>query len=653
MTLLRRFLLIGAGAALLMVAFYFVAGRSMVLRHISRATGRVETEVTACWNCHNFSDALPYRRGLPHPDPWALAVSPDRRQLYVACGPTTSLAVIDLQSRTSTAMALGGEPRGLALSPDGSTLCISLGDQNQVAVYDLPELHLRNTIPVGQEPVGLAFEPGGERLFVANSASHDVSVLELATGAEVRRVSAGREPFSVAASPDGRSVAVVARMANVAAPTTAPAAELTLLDAVHGDVIARLPLPSCHLSEGAAFTPDGRHLLIPAVRVRNLLPIVQVARGWVMSGVLAVVDLPSLDLALLPLSDVSTPFADPSGIALSKDGRRGFVVAGGTDEVGVLDIAALLERRADAAPELPERPAISRHYLEGRFTVGANPRSVVVIGEGADALVAVSERLDDSVGLFDPRGRPVARIPVAEAVPEDAVRRGNRVFHDASYAFQGAFSCRSCHPGGHTDGLTYDFDIDGVGRNVLLNRSLRGVAMTAPFKWNGKNESLQRQCGPRFAMVLTRADPFPEDRLDDLVSYLESLPPPRPDRGAGSIAGRDSGAVERGRAIFHRTTRKDGTPIPPDGRCVTCHPPPLYTNRLKADIGTQGPRDDVAAFDVPHLSGIGSKAPYLHDGRATSLEEIWTRPGVLDQHGVMTDLKKAELNDLVEFLKSL
>jgi hypothetical protein len=317
--------------------------------------------------------------------------------------------------------------------------------------------------------------------------------------------------------------------------------------------------------------------------------------------------------------------------------------------VARLDLPELLAAAAEVTPEAPEDFSLTRRYLRDRFPVELNPRDVLAIG----GRVAVAERLSDSVSWYEPEGGLLARVPVGDPVPLDAPRLGDAVFHDAGYAFQGSFSCRSCHPDGHTDGLTYDFDIDGVGRNILLNRSLRGVAGTAPFKWVGLNPSLERQCGVRFAMVLTRADPFPEDQLEDLVAFLESLPPPRPDPKAGQVAELAAGARERGQRIFERQARKDGGEIPPDGRCSTCHSGPHYSNLLRSDVGTRSATDSTGEFDVPHLTGIASKAPYLHDGRARTLEEIWTLAGVGDQHGVVTDLNKAELNDLVEYLKGL
>jgi len=46
-------------------------------------------------------------------------------------------------------------------------------------------------------------------------------------------------------------------------------------------------------------------------------------------------------------------------------------------------------------------------------------------------------------------------------------------------------------------------------------------------------------------------------------------------------------------------------------------------------------------------------APYLHDGRARTLEEIWTVYQTDNLHGVSSYWTKQQLNDLVEYLKTI
>jgi cytochrome c peroxidase len=79
----------------------------------------------------------------------------------------------------------------------------------------------------------------------------------------------------------------------------------------------------------------------------------------------------------------------------------------------------------------------------------------------------------------------------------------------------------------------------------------------------------------------------------------------------------------------------------------------LYTNRQFSDVSTLADTDDPMMFDTPHLTNLFTSAPYLHDGRAKTLEEIWTVYGGDDQHGRVNDLTKPELNDLINYLKSL
>jgi len=150
--------------------------------------------------------------------------------------------------------------------------------------------------------------------------------------------------------------------------------------------------------------------------------------------------------------------------------------------------------------------------------------------------------------------------------------------------------------------------------------------------------------------VLMRTEPFPPGQLQDLTTFIKSLPPQRSPRSAD---GKLTPSQERGKAIFFATMTPAGKEIPHGRRCSTCHRPPLYTIRLPFNVGTQGPNDTTEAFDTPHLLGIAHTAPYLHDGRAQTLEELWTVYNTNDVHGVSSYMNKIQLNDLVEFLKTL
>jgi hypothetical protein len=109
----------------------------------------------------------------------------------------------------------------------------------------------------------------------------------------------------------------------------------------------------------------------------------------------------------------------------------------------------------------------------------------------------------------------------------------------------------------------------------------------------------------------------------------------------------------RGKVIFERTKDNYGKEIPVINRCITCHPAPFYTNKQHFDVSTLAATDDSILFDTPHLNNIFASPPYLHDGRAKTLEEIWTLYGKDDKHGLTSDMTKIDLNDLVEYLKSL
>ena len=133
--------------------------------------------------------------------------------------------------------------------------------------------------------------------------------------------------------------------------------------------------------------------------------------------------------------------------------------------------------------------------------------------------------------------------------------------------------------------------------------------------------------------------------------YTVTIPrPPNRHRPLGAPL---TDAQRRGKVLFERTRTNDGREIPPEGQCLFCHFPPYFTDRQQRDVGTKQALDRQGKFDVPHLNNIYDSAPYLHNGMANTLEEIWTVHNPYDTHGYTNDMTKDQLNDLIEYLKTL
>jgi YVTN family beta-propeller protein len=646
--------LVLAGAGSAVVGGYFLARA-----HHRRMSGRPDIGFVSCTHCHQASlNRLPWAKPRPHHDaPGGIVVSPDGKRLFIAMDDVDEVAEADLASLTVTRRAkVAGGPFGLALDATGKRLFVACPHQDRVAVLDTNDLKEKASIEVGIRPTDVVYcqTQDGERLVVPNSGSDDISVLSVSPLRELVRPAAGREPYAAAVSGDGRRVYVANRMAVHDQLLSPPASEVTVLDPANGHVLDREALHSAHLAEGITPVPARGWMLNSLVKVHNLVPITQVKDGWVMSTGLAISEEDG-EVTQIPLDEANAYFPDPSGVVASPDGKRAYVASGGADVVTVLDLdwlgAWLAQADAAARSDAIGNMALSCRFVVARIPTGCNPRHLALSPDGRRLFVA--ERLDDRVLVVDTNSlKPIGRIVLGDGGRNDPIRQGERVFTRGKYTFQGQFSCRSCHPDGHVDGLSYDFDGSGIGDNLLDNRSLCGVAGTEPFKWNGKNPTLQFQDGPRFARVLMRTDPIPSPQLDELATFLEHLPPTRtiPWSRVGQPL---TPAEERGRKLFFATQRTDGTPIPRALQCETCHRPPLFTDRLLRSVGTQEARDPKGMFDTPHLIGIGASAPYLHDGRAKTLEELWTTYQVNDLHGVSSYWSKEQLNDLVEYLKTL
>ena len=583
--------------------------------------------------------------------PVELALSPDGLKLYAVCEDDDSLLSVDLRTQQVLAkVQVGHRPQGVAVSPDGNTIYVSNKWSDTVSEIDAATFKVRRTLGTGWGPVGLTTDESGKVLYVANSIGNDVSLLDLRTGKEIKRLDAWRSPHQVALSRDGRFVYVSNLLPHLTPYDAPPVSELTVIDAAKQAVAERVLLPGAielqHIAESPWRNDD--FLIVPLLRPKNLGPLIQVDQGWIVTHGLAVIRRPNgsvlegahSQVREVLLDDLDHYYAGADGAAFTPQGRYALVTSSEANVVSVIDTAKL-ERRLRQVPasQLPDRLDSARTFVLRRLPTGHDPTGVVVSKDGRLAYIA--NRLDDTISVIDIRGLRVSSV-IDLGGPKEItqIREGERMFHAARFCFQGEFACATCHPDDGLDGLAWNLETPKLGRDRVANKSLRGIAQVAPYKWTGKNPDLETQCGPRIATYLFYSQGFDHPQLEALVAFIKSIPlPPNRQR---SKSGRLTDAQARGKAIFYQKG------------CNLCHAPQTdYTDRQIVDIGTAGKYDTTGLFKTPQLRDIYEKGPYLHNGEALTLEQIWTTFNPDDKHSVTSDMTKEQLNDLIEYLKTL
>jgi hypothetical protein len=139
--------------------------------------------------------------------------------------------------------------------------------------------------------------------------------------------------------------------------------------------------------------------------------------------------------------------------------------------------------------------------------------------------------------------------------------------------------------------------------------------------------------------------------LDALAAYVSSLnefPKSnyRQTNGATTIAG------QNGRQHFINL------------QCFTCHGGADFTDssqNILHDIGTIKPSSGqrlgatLTGIDTPTLRGVAYTAPYLHDGSASNLAEVFNSTNAPDgtAHATFRTLDETQQNELLEFLLEL
>jgi cytochrome c peroxidase len=527
------------------------------------------------------------------------------------------------QGRVRGEWAVGERLSGLAVLPDRRHVLTVDEKCHELVVlrYDGTRLNIQARLPVAPYPVNVAVTPDGRRATVASLWSRRVDVVDLtalstpAQAAGLRVLHTIRLPFA----PRGQCVLPREPYVVVA---DAFGGHLAVIDAAAGRLAAVHELNG-HNLRGLAVSADGRQLLVThqVLNQKAGTTRANIERGVLMANV----------MHSLPLDQVSTPGAD-----LDKAGRLVHLGseghgAGDPEGIAVLDagqFAVALGGVQEVALVEGDGRAVRR------LAVGCRP--TVLVSAGPQQPLVVVNTFADTLSLVNPCQGTVTRTislgPPAELGPAD---QGELLFHDARLARDGWLSCQSCHTDGHTNGLLADTLGDNTYGTPKRTLTLLNTAMTDPWAWNGEMKYLHDQVRKSLLDTL-HASNVSEQQVNDLTAFLHTLPPPPPVEPVTTDPA-DRAQVERGRRVFE------------EHGCVRCHIPPLtYTSHGVHDVGFADERG-LRKFNPPSLRGVSQGYCFLHDNRAATLEEVFTK----FRHKVGTDTSKEDLADLLRFLRSL
>jgi DNA-binding beta-propeller fold protein YncE/cytochrome c peroxidase len=578
-----------------------------------------------------------------------------------------SVSVVDATSLTRIAEhAVGSTPRMLARAPDGSIWVTLQGSSELVVLNPDDGVELaRVSLPYASQPHAIAFGPSG-KAYVSLYATGELLEVDAATLRIERRVLLGPTPAAVSVAADGRIF-----VTRYISPESHGEVWVVLPDsfALVNTIVLELDQGPDSESAGrgvpnyvSSFTisPDGTQAWVTAKKdnvvrgpQRDGLPM---NPDNFVRAIVCVIDMSTEAELLAKRIDIDNR-ALPAAVAFSPVGDLAYVLLQGSNWLGIFD-------------------AYSAADLSGIKDIGKAPDGLVFDAQGKLFVNSFLSReliaydLAASLASRDHQAPPpLARIPSVEHEPlSSQLLLGKQVFYDAAdqrMSDIGYMSCAACHIGGQGDGRVWDFTDRGEGlRNTkpLLGAFAPGQGR---LHWSANFDEVQdferdiRESlgGTGFmseADWLSRehdtfgtpaAGTSPE--LDALATYLSSLQTvaPSPLRNPD---GSFTAAARRGRKIFE------------GAGCPMCHAAPTFSNSESGklfDVGTLLPTSghrlggDLSGLDTPTLRGVWQSAPYLHDGRAATLRDVFAITG--DQMGVTSDLSEQALDDLVRYLQEL
>jgi DNA-binding beta-propeller fold protein YncE len=569
----------------------------------------------------------------PHRSPIDLVVLPGGRQLLAANHTADTVSLVDLKAGKILAeQPCGRKPVAVATSPDGKRAAVSNLWSGTITLLEVHDAALKpiGEVAVGAFPRGLVFAGDGQTFFAAVAGADEVVQIDWSGRKILHRWPAPREPRHLALAADGQWLAAASSRSAQVRVWHVPTRKL------HWErtIVAGFNL------RGLAFASDGQSVVCAHV-VRREFPVSRenIEEGWVIDSRLTRFPLRSDAVPVLQQLALDTKgkaVGDPHGLAFSGDGKRLVLTGSGTQELLMLDAAAVPWSSGDPGDFLHPKLADGEHKMR-RVPLGGRPLALAFL-EG-DGQVVVANYLADAVQVVDGKdGKLLRTIALGGPAKPSPARQGEALFYDARRSHNQWFSCHTCHVEGHTCGLNFDTLNDDSYGNPKLTPTLRNVTRTGPWTWHGWQKDLGAAVTKSYTETMFGPRPS-ADEVKAVLAYLETLDhPPNPHVGRDGSLGE---SARRGQALFQGKAK-----------CARCHKGEQYTSESNYDVKLEPDGSPYKLWNPPSLRGVWDRGPYLHDGRARTLDDLLHKHHTPEMLGGEA-LTLEERQDLIEFLRSL
>jgi len=547
---------------------------------------------------------------------------------------------------------VGRHPEGLTFVGGTHQLAVAVYADDEVALIDADRGEVAAKVQVFDEPYSVISTPDGSRLFVTLEYPGKIAEIDPATKTVVRELEAGKFPRGLALSHDGRRLFATEYLTG---------AVLAIEIATGKTVDSWKGTDEDNLARQITLHPTRPKAYLPHIRSRTTVP----QGAGAIFPYIAVIDTDRPEADVAPSSPRrkrvqmdsfrgTLVVANPWEVAVAPDGNSLCVVFAGTDDLFVCKV-------------------LDDNYRELQYAkfvrIGKNPRAARYTADGSHFFVY--NALDFTISVIDAATYEVVQtLKACDSPLDDETLLGKQLFYSANQPMVGQrwISCSSCHPDGDSDGRTWQ-----QPEGLRQTQPLGGLAWTHPLHWSADRDEVQdfehTIRGPlmqgrglirgELAESLAEPNHGRSPQADALARYTNShtfalSPFARRDDADGKRIEGESGlkdAAKRGREVFFRASVG----------CAECHSGPYYCDsragRLtRHDVGTgnDDPSEKMEpAYDTPTLLGLYRSAPYLHHGKAATLNDVLTSQNPKDRHGNTSQLSPQEVDDLVEFLKAL